>query len=627
MRTVVAIAASFALLAPLACSPDSSARHRGLVTAGLASPVAEEIPDSIRTVTRRVWFGPGVFTTGTHPYPDGLTLSLTDWDIGELAIRDLETGETRHLTNHNPSPYETGNPHYSVASPDGSLVAYDWIDWSEAPSSFSLRVMDVATGEEQILWGEPDWWIKPDAWFPDGQSVLARRWNQTTREGELFRAGVEDGSIEVLHELTRSIGNAAVSRDGRFVAFDQRTGPDEPWAIHLLGVADGAFQTLLSGPGDVHLYGWSPNGDQLLYWSDRGGTPGLWIVPVRDGEVDGPAELVLPGAWNLTPVGFTQDDRFFYGVQVGGLGLYVTTLSDDFRTAVSPAVPVTPVTPARVSHPDWSPDGRFLAYVEQRQVEFSVGGPPPDLMVRNVETGEARTIDLGPNLKPNASPRWMPDGHSLLVVATNREGDRGIYRVDPQTGSASMVVTDGVFQTEGSLELTPDGRFLFYKKDVGVFGNYDLRIYRHDLTDGTEVELGGGPLDPDLCTEGRFCMFWDLALSPDGKMLAVNLRTALGVMNVDGSGRRQLIDSPDGEIVSLTWTPDSSALLYTEATDHTVYRIDVVGGEPERVDMGTDELIGGQGFGSLRFHPDGRRIVFVAGEVSGELWLMENFLP
>jgi hypothetical protein len=42
MRTVVAIAASFALLAPLACSPDSSARHRGLVTAGLASPVAEE---------------------------------------------------------------------------------------------------------------------------------------------------------------------------------------------------------------------------------------------------------------------------------------------------------------------------------------------------------------------------------------------------------------------------------------------------------------------------------------------------------------------------------------------------------------------------------------------------------
>jgi Tol biopolymer transport system component len=418
-----------------------------------------------------------------------------------------------------------------------------------------------------------------------------------------------------------------VSPDGHFVTFDQRTGPDEPWAIHLLNVENGLVQTLLSGTGDVHLYGWSPHTDHLLYWSNHGGTPGLWIVPIRDGEIDGSAELVLPGAWNLSPVGFTQDDRFFYGVQVGGSRLYVTTLSDDFRAAVSPAAPVTPLTPARVSHPDWSPDGRLLAYVEQQGVRFAPGGPSAALVVRNVETGEARDIDLGSNLTPSAGPRWLPDGRSLLVVATNREGDRGIYRVDPQTGGATMVVTEGVFQAEGSLELTPDGRFLFYKKDVGVVGDSDLRIFRHDLIEGTETELGGGPLLPDLCTDGVFCLFWDLALSPDGKMLAVNLRHAIALMNVDGSGRRQLIDSPDNAIVSITWTPDSGALFYTDYFGRDVYRIDIAGGEPERMDMGTDEVIGGQGVGNPRFHPDGRRIVFVAGEISNELWLMENFLP
>ncbi len=30
---------------------------------------------------------------------------------------------------------------------------------------------------------------------------------------------------------------------------------------------------------------------------------------------------------------------------------------------------------------------------------------------------------------------------------------------------------------------------------------------------------------------------------------------------------------------------------------------------------------------NLRFHPDGQRIAFSAGEGKGEVWVMEGFLP
>lgn len=665
MKTRTRTLALLALPGVLACGSDLAPSSDGLLAAGLASPLTEEIPESIRTVTRRVWHGPDVEVYGAYPYPDAGTLSLTDWAVGELAIRNLETGEIRHLTTHNPEAYQNGSANRSVVSADGRRVTYDWLDWSQpGPATYSLRLMEVSARQERVLWGEAGWGIRPLAWFPGGESVLAFRvhvqqsgadGDEAVREAaheslpryELVRFGTRNGSAQVLSELASGIETAALSRDGRFVAFDQRPDPREPFAIRLLRVADGSIETVLSGPSDLHLYGWSPGTDHLLFWSERGGTPGLWIVPVRDGRVAGAAELVLPGAWNLTPVGFADGGRFFYGVQVGGLSLYVTTLSDDYSTAVSDAVPVVPVTSSRLSHPDWSPDGRLLAYIEDRRVAWGVGGTPPELVLRDVQTGETRVVELPGDLQPFATPLWMPDGRSLLL-AVRKGTDYGIYRVDPQTGDAETVVAEGLHNVPvGAFGVSPDGRLLYYRKKLVGFGGTsgDLRLYRRDLTDGSEAEVGGGNLGSDLCAEplGDPCLFWDLAVSPDGSRLAVNMRGSLGVMNVDGTERRRLVDAldPNGPIISVTWTPDGESILFTKVDQwggdlnqpdvreniHTVYRIGLAGGEPERVEMGTEELIGGQIQGNPRFHRDGRRVVFVAGEVQKELWMMEEFLP
>jgi len=51
-----------------------------------------------------------------------------------------------------------------------------------------------------------------------------------------------------------------------------------------------------------------------------------------------------------------------------------------------------------------------------------------------------------------------------------------------------------------------------------------------------------------------------------------------------------------------------------------LWRISQDGGEPVRTDLQTDII------GDLSVHPDGRQVVFSAGEPAAEVWVLENLL-
>jgi len=77
-------------------------------------------------VARQIWTGAEVSLEG-KPSGDGQYLTYVDWTstkTGNVAIRDLSTGQNRRLTDA--QDMAEGYAEYPVLSPDGKTVAYGW---------------------------------------------------------------------------------------------------------------------------------------------------------------------------------------------------------------------------------------------------------------------------------------------------------------------------------------------------------------------------------------------------------------------------------------------------------------------------------------------------------------------
>ena len=259
-------------------------------------------------------------------------------------------------------------------------------------------------------------------------------------------------------------------------------------------------------------------------------------------------------------------------------------------------------------------------------------------MIRSVETGEVRELPRQlPYIQYYRGLRWSPDGRSILVKGKDNKGRWGLYELDAQTGAVTPIV-----QTTGAggsrPEYSPHGRAIFYWR--GSRGT--TRIVARDLESGEESDL--------LRVVPPSYVGHLMVVSPDGQRLAFLMEDrdtqsmALKVMPAAGGEPRELlrVHRPDffnlGNYSALAWTPDGRALMFGKRTAASgtleaareggakveLWRISAEGGAPQRVGLAMDRL------SHLRFHPDGRRIVFDAVDArpeNNEVWVMEHFLP
>jgi tetratricopeptide (TPR) repeat protein len=137
--------------------------------AALEKPVGPSVAKGI--VVRQVWSGPDVDTYGA-PSPDGRYLSYTDWETGDLAIRELATGKTRRLTKKGTQKKEpllfALN---SVISPDNKLVAYSW---TNEYGTYDLCLIGIDGSGNRILYNSKD----KDEVYPASWSSQKIRWRK-----------------------------------------------------------------------------------------------------------------------------------------------------------------------------------------------------------------------------------------------------------------------------------------------------------------------------------------------------------------------------------------------------------------------------------------------------------------
>ncbi|UCC71898.1 MAG: PD40 domain-containing protein [Gemmatimonadota bacterium] len=599
------------IVALAGCNPESPrANGEGeLLAAGIPGAVAATAlseQDSTPIVVRRVWGGPQVDLEGGVSY-DGRYLSFVDWyETGNLAVRDLKTGEVRRLTDRDPSGEGWEWAEGSKISPDGEHVTFSWYNSLE---TYEVRIVGTdGTGLRTIYRDESVEWVAPAAWSPDGEHILAH----ASRRGDtsqILLISVADGYARVLKTTgRRRPKQMSFSPDGRYVIYDLEVEEGSVNRdVYLIEIDGSHERPLVEHPANDFVLGWAPDGEHILFASGRMGTIGAWLLKVKDGKPDGSPRLVKPDMWRMTPLGFTRDGSYYYGVSTTMRNVYIATLDMSTGELLAAPAPVTRRMSGKNTYPAWSPNGRYLAYQSVRE-QRSGGTGFPLISIRSVETGEIR--QFRPKHAKFVAPRlWSKDGQHIIGFGRDEEDRFGLFRVHVQTGEAEAFDNFWGVDIAGPLGLSPDGRSLYYK------------VWLEDGAGIAVRGLEGG--------SGRLLYRWNrggrAALSPDASYLAFDEysegRGMLMVMPSSGEEPRVLVEFPPegGGPGQIAWTPDGKSVVYRN--DRELWCVGLDGGEARRLEFADGSMR------HVRFHPDGRRIAYDAERGGGaEVWVMEDFL-
>ena len=342
---------------------------------------------------------------------------------------------------------------------------------------------------------------------------------------------------------------------------------------------------------------------------------------------------------------------------------------------------------------DVSPDGRTLV--------FDLAG---DVYTLPIAGGKATRITDG--LPFDAQPRWSPDGKTIVYV-TDRDGSDDVWVMDADGKNHRQITRTDRTQFV-SPDFTPDGRYIVVSRNAVQYGTqYNLYLYHKD--GGTGVRMTGAapaggaappPAGPGAGApqrnyvgvafgkDSRYVYAasrnggaagynqtgfdWTIVaydretgetttragavggafkpvLSPDGKWLVYGTRqdsvTSLRIRDMDSGDEHWLVQNVQRDdmesrftrdiLPNMTFTPDSKALV--AAWNGKIRRIDVATGRfadiPFSADIETqlgalskfdypinDSTITVAQIRGARPSPDGKRLAFTALD---KLWLMD----
>jgi Tol biopolymer transport system component len=275
----------------------------------------------------------------------------------------------------------------------------------------TLARVQVPSGRARPLFSSPVSIQDLDV-LGDGRLVLgARSLRQNLREVPLVA-----GPPGAERWLTR--GNSAdrqpiVSPDGQWVVFSSnRTGNLDLWAVSR---QSGEVRRLTDDAAQDSDPGFTPDG-RLLWTSNRSGTFEVWVAGA-DGS--GPRQITNDGVGAENPVATPDGGHVVYWSANPRTHGIVRVRSDGSEPVV--------LVSGNLTLPEVSPDGRHLAFVSDG------GGSLTLLRVARMEDGSLTPFEIAfPRWSPRTTIdqgrcRWLPDGKGLVYVGREANGRYGAY--------------------------------------------------------------------------------------------------------------------------------------------------------------------------------------------------------
>ena len=205
------------------------------------------------------------------------------------------------------------------------------------------------------------------------------------------------------------------------------------------------------------------------------------------------------------------------------------------------------------STPVWSPDGRRVAFVSQRDGNREIYVMPAPVLPGQVAMDGLGQVNITSSPGDDWTPAWSPDGRRI-AFASIRRGNWEVFIVNADGSELKQVTDDGAGNM--SPVWSPDGQTLAYtsKRD----GNWE--IYTMPAPD---VPGARGERRRLTSSEGN-----DLSpvYSPQGARIAFESNREGNVeiytMNADGSNPQNLTHSSSADDHGPVWSPDNQRLLF-----------------------------------------------------------------
>ena len=244
-----------------------------------------------------------------------------------------------------------------------------------------------------------------------------------------------------------------------------------------------------------------------------------------------------------------QDDEIVFSAHQRN-GIYRMALH---RGIIAPFIS----TKNRLVQPDWSPDGRHIAYVDSTSAQL-------ELYIADADGRNQQLLTKLPT-SSDYDPQWSPDGRFIVYSAsTTADGNTheiDVMLFDTRTQVKRRLTTTNIFR-EHMLSWSPDGTeiaFVLYSPD-----HHNSDIFGINVESGTIdglISTADNDEYPVWSHDGRFIVF-----------VSGDVQRGLYLLDVT-TQHTSLLYTLTGVFSPSDWSQDSRYIYFTLA--YHIYKLDV----------------------------------------------------
>jgi len=211
--------------------------------------------------------------------------------------------------------------------------------------------------------------------------------------------------------------------------------------------------------------------------------------------------------------------------------------------------------------PAWSPDGRHIAFVSNRELPYE-----------NIYLMEADGTDIRKltDSRGVSRPTWSPDG--TRIAFNGMLSGQGYWQLDifviDVNGTGIVTLTNSVSDEFGP-SWSPDGRKIAFASWEGI------------------CTINADGSDRRVIVPNEHWFYNDPTWSPDGQRIAFTGQNGqIYSVNADGSGFARLTHLHVSAVLDPSWAPDGRRIAFSD--NEFIYILDLESGSASRLLRGSD---------------------------------------